>query len=562
MKRLRNSLLFTLLMASAYMATAQTVPPEMNFQGLLVDSADQPLEGNQDLTFRIFDQTTGGTLKWGPQTKAVVVYQGQFNTVLGPTDEGGRPLIDAFMEPSCFLEIQAGSNTPIQPRQQILSAPFALNSTLLDGQGWNVVFDNGDPATGKIDGAKLADGSVTSLQLGAAAVVAENLAPDAINTGTIVDGGVTSADILDGTITTADIQNGTITSADLAAGAVTLSAMAPNSVNSSSVVDSSITSADIAANTITASDIATGAVGSDEILNGAVTSSDIDDGTIQQEDVGTLYRLSANDGDPLSALYVDSSGNVGIGTTTPPRTLSVVGTAQFLGSLDSTPTAGLRARSSVDFDDYGIRYYASSHRPTGGVYFYGSQEGAGPTVRMEHNTAVNAFVITKNGGGYLSISGGNQLRLNGSATHIDSASIRMNSLPTGSATPLHIGSTGYLTKQSSSERYKENIEAAREDFQKVLSLEPKTFNYKSEPDGPTLIGYIAEEVDDAGLSAVTVYDEQGRPDAVDYSRLVIYSNEILKKHQATIQEQQQRIDILESELESLKEMVRTMTNQQ
>jgi hypothetical protein len=119
----------------------------------------------------------------------------------------------------------------------------------------------------------------------------------------------------------------------------------------------------------------------------------------------------------------------------------------------------------------------------------------------------------------------------------------------------YIDSAGRLCKVTSSRRYKEQIQPLKEDFTKILLLEPKQYLRRGE--GPDReFGYIAEEVEAAGLKGLTVYDNQGRPDAVDYPRMVIYANEVLKQQQGTIQKQQDEIEVLKAELAELKKLIR------
>lgn len=128
--------------------TAQTtaVPGTMNYQGTLLDAAGAPLpSGNYSLTFRLYSAEDGGVLLWGPQvfdgdtgavghTAQVPVVNGQFNVILGPedTNDPTRNLAEAFFSsPTGFLEITIGDEavtTPIAPRQEILSAPFAFQA--------------------------------------------------------------------------------------------------------------------------------------------------------------------------------------------------------------------------------------------------------------------------------------------------------------------------------------------------------------------------------------------------------------------------------------------------
>lgn len=118
---------------------AQTVPPMVNYQGRLVNSNGAPLTtGDYDLAFSIHDAPTGGAQVWGPQVfdgvvapghgARVPVVQGHFNVILGPSDTNGAAIRDAFNGPTRYLEIRVGTNLPILPRQQVLSAPYAFRS--------------------------------------------------------------------------------------------------------------------------------------------------------------------------------------------------------------------------------------------------------------------------------------------------------------------------------------------------------------------------------------------------------------------------------------------------
>ena len=125
--------------------TAQTtsVPDRINYQGTLLDATGAPLaSGNYTLTFRLYSTETGGALLWGPQVfggntgsvgraSQVPVVDGQFNLILGPTDINGDNLSEAFQSSPRFLEITIGdenATTPIAPRQEILSTPYAFQA--------------------------------------------------------------------------------------------------------------------------------------------------------------------------------------------------------------------------------------------------------------------------------------------------------------------------------------------------------------------------------------------------------------------------------------------------
>ena len=96
----------------------------------------------------------------------------------------------------------------------------------------------------------------------------------------------------------------------------------------------------------------------------------------------------------------------------------------------------------------------------------------------------------------------------------------------------------------SSLRYKNNVQSLGGDFSRILLAEPRSFTYKDS--GKADIGYIAEEIDALGLKDFVVYDAQGRPDALKYDRIPMYTLEVVKAQQKTIETLEARISALES----------------
>lgn len=107
-------------------------------------------------------------------------------------------------------------------------------------------------------------------------------------------------------------------------------------------------------------------------------------------------------------------------------------------------------------------------------------------------------------------------------------------------------STGEIGWDTSSHRYKENITPLEDDFARVLSLQPKTYTRIGGDPNRWEIGYLAEEVHDLGLHRLVEYDLQGRPDGVNYEKMVLYLNEVIKQQQARIAALEQRVSELEA----------------
>ena len=109
-------------------AVGQSVPNAMNYQGRLTNNRGEPLETRDyTLAFTIHDAATGGSPIWGPQTLRVPVVDGYFNVVLEVAD-GGTPIAAAFTATNRYVAIQIDNRPAIEPRQRLISAPFAFQA--------------------------------------------------------------------------------------------------------------------------------------------------------------------------------------------------------------------------------------------------------------------------------------------------------------------------------------------------------------------------------------------------------------------------------------------------
>ncbi|HKX60672.1 MAG TPA: tail fiber protein [Verrucomicrobiae bacterium] len=171
------------VLLSAAPLRSQPVPPLINYQGQVLGADGSPLAtGDYELTFRIFDAAEGGALIWGPLVldgaggvghgPKIPVVQGYFNVMLGPVDAASRQLSGAFQAASRFLEIKVGTNNPISPRQQILSAPYAVNAA---------------------NAATVSAGGVSTLALTDGAVSAVKLSDNAVTSSKVVDGSMSAS---------------------------------------------------------------------------------------------------------------------------------------------------------------------------------------------------------------------------------------------------------------------------------------------------------------------------------------------------------------------------------
>lgn len=141
--------LAVLLACATFPAHAADPPMLVNYQGVLRDASDRPLNGTYDMVFRFVASPSGGTLlltdyHTGPN--AVALSSGLFSTMLGggtlaPGTEAS--LLDVFTRYSpVWVEVQVGSET-LSPRVQVVSAAYAINAGRVGGQPAGDFLDKG-----------------------------------------------------------------------------------------------------------------------------------------------------------------------------------------------------------------------------------------------------------------------------------------------------------------------------------------------------------------------------------------------------------------------------------
>src|SRR5699024_2150555 len=125
--------------------------------------------------------------------------------------------------------------------------------------------------------------------------------------------------------------------------------------------------------------------------------------------------------------------------------------------------------------------------------------------------------------------------------------------------------TGILRMTSSSLRYKQEVEDWEPSPEDVLKLQPRSWKEKPglRPDMPDYqdpnryVGFIAEEVAEAGLEELVVFeeDEDGNygPDNLNYDRIPAAHQVVLRDHEARILELEGENRDLRSRLAAIEE---------
>ena len=166
---------------------------------------------------------------------------------------------------------------------------------------------------------------------------------------------------------------------------------------------------------------------------------------------------------------------------------------------------------------------------------YGKGTATSPVVTFDADTTTGIFSST---------DGAIDLTNNGTHTFTfekdgsDNSFITVPAqMKTGTGTNVIIDSSHEILKSSSSAKYKENIEPVEIDSEKLLSLQAKTYNFKSQSPAQKDIGLIAEDVHEQ-IPELIWYDENGDPDSVKYQALTVLLLEEVKKLKKQIEELQ------------------------
>lgn len=145
---------------------------------------------------------------------------------------------------------------------------------------------------------------------------------------------------------------------------------------------------------------------------------------------------------------------------------------------------------------------------------------------------------------YDGLSVNNELAYFGAPTTGDAANLNYN------------GANAVIRVVTSSRRYKQDIEDAPDQATNLLGVKGRTWRDRTEvaedPDTEARhVGYIAEELDAAGLSEYVKRDDQGRPDAIRYDRLTVPLVQLAQRQQAQLDAQAEQIADLVRRVDAL-----------
>ena len=251
-------------------------------------------------------------------------------------------------------------------------------------------------------------------------------------------------------------------------------------------------------------------------------ASDADIGSIAYSHSSNSMRFTVN---AAERLRVDSSGFVGIGQSTPRKTLHI--TKNNSDGLIILDADGVTTDHQICFaKDYG------SGGTSGGNYWGIGVDGS-----------ENKLVFAYDPNAQASLSADLKVAITSSG-YLESPPTYSNT--TAAAANVHIeASAGQFYRSTSSRRYKNTITDATHGLTELLALRPVT--YKGNNDGDTVYGgLIAEEVHDAGLTEFIQYNDDNEPDALAYGNMISLCIKAIQELKTELDEAKARIAALEA----------------
>jgi hypothetical protein len=226
-------------------------------------------------------------------------------------------------------------------------------------------------------------------------------------------------------------------------------------------------------------------------------------------------RLTFKTAGVENRMVISSTGDIGIGTTAPEYKVDVRGNRIQLKEDGTGHWVAMRT------DGYLVNL------GFGGAGLVVQSDSAGEHILMNptsgNSVAIGAWVPEE------------RLHVNGK--------IYVSSMDgTSSGSPVR-WYNNRLYYQSSSRKYKDDIQPLDDNFDKILDAEPVSFIDKAS--GERNIGFIAEDMEDLGLEHLVVHRD-GEPDGVKYELVSVYLLQMIKQIKAENDELKQEIEDLKA----------------
>ena len=296
------------------------IPHLINYQGMLTDDSGNPLNGNYNLTFKIYSQSSGGAALWTETQNNVSVENGLLNVIMGSVSPVPSSV---FSDTLRFLGITVEPNSELTPRIRLTSVGYAYRALVADSA---VVVGS---VTGG-DGGWVDDGAVVRLQTNTDKVGIGTSSPSEILTVAGGDFGVYPT--LPEPVIVTDGFNVKLGDPDGVGNQVFLEIDDPGNkfVFNNGNVGIGTTSPDD--NLHVANHIRVGEDATYPTVYGEIKHDGGGSGFIINADAGGGWADLHFQTNATTKMFIESGGNVGIGTTSPGEKLEVNGNLKVTGA--------------------------------------------------------------------------------------------------------------------------------------------------------------------------------------------------------------------------------------
>jgi hypothetical protein len=268
-----------------------------------------------------------------------------------------------------------------------------------------------------------------------------------------------------------------------------------------------------------------------------------------------IYDLASS----ANRLRIDSSGNVGIGNSSPAAKLDVS------GGISSTGDFTMANATALLFKESGGSPRNTLRMTSGNLIQVGDIPNAGNSLEVLSfgaiNTKINTSTITSvssvglavtgalsntTGANFATSSGNVGVGTASPATklHVDGTIRYTNRPAAGTITALGFDANGDLKASSSSLRYKHDVQDYEKGISHLMQLRPVSFKFNGETRKNA--GFIAEEVNQLGLDEVMLYDGENRPDGIIYTNMISLLTKSLQELKAENDSLKDRVTALEA----------------
>ena len=257
-----------------------------------------------------------------------------------------------------------------------------------------------------------------------------------------------------------------------------------------------------------------------------------------------------------SQLVLDNGGNIGIGTTAPTSLLELSSSAPVLKLTDTTSSAK-SLMITVDGNLAQFEEVGGSANDLFVMDLANNRIGIGTTAPTAPLSVAGATSVISNASGDLTITPAANLIISSGALGIGTTNpgealhvignARFSAVGSGTKNnDLNITSEGTLTTSTSDVSMKVNSQTLADGtLAKVMQLNPISFNWIDNPDGPQDVGMIAQEVAQI-FPEITFTNVVDGKMGINYSRLPAILTKAMQEQQSVINKQQADVDLIKS----------------